>query len=958
MPSASASTHELPINAMLPLDCAEIVWKVESGLVGVYSVEQEGGRLVGARRYLFDVPRGGLLFAGDHPRKQLLLVTKTPATVTQFSADQIAEHGGSYQTAISRWVHELSLYWVADSVSSSPVPLNRTVSVSQGEFIHITAELALTQMMDGRVSVKGSRQTIEPESGPLLIDRSSWLQALEVSRLKFWRIDDAPLPELLAGLKLLTTLFLSQLIDVKEQAEQHQVERLQSRETLVSGESATALRLIGESWDRGIAPSRGISPLWSVLGVIGQELSLNFHESSARTKSRRATSLPADQTEVLVSIMHASRVRTRLVLLTKGWFRSDGGPLIGRLQDKNRPIALLWRNDRYVVVDPADGTTEVIDESLDLRLAPHAVSVIRPLPEKEKFSFVRLIARAALRYRRDLLALAALWCLFFYLNYISPSSIKPVIDNIVPNARYDQLLGTGIYLTLISVGLAGVTLCQRLFLVRVQSGTTIDAQMAVMDRVLRLPQKYLSSFSGGDLASRVMIVTELSNEIGINAVFCLLVSIGTLCSRSPYFTSSVLAWIPLTGMAVTFTSAFINGRRIRTLSAQLNRKSGELFGMTVQLVQGVSKLLVSGAKQRAFNHWAIRYGEQLRMVSEIQRCQNRLKMINGFVDTTGLMLIVHESARYLGTSSEVASGAATISLGKFMLVYIVFRSILSEVRSISENTVNLLDHWTRRRLLEPLLETPIESDTAKADPGELAGSISVKNVWFRYRSDGPGILNGLTIDVQPGEFIAVVGPSGGGKSTLFKLLLGFERSDSGSIYYDGQDLAGLDANAIRRQVGAVIPDGQINNGTLFDNIAVGRKVSLADAWEAVRDAGLDPEIKRLPMGLHTVINEGATTFSGGQRQRLLIARALAGNPKILLFDEATSALDNKTQDHIAQSLRRRKVTRIVISQRLSAISGADRIYVLNAGQIAQIGTFEELSANSGYFRELAQYQIA
>lgn len=958
MPTTLPSTHDLPINAMLPLDRCDIAWKVEAGLVGVYSVEHVEGRLGNARRFLFDVPRGGILFAGENPRKRLLLVTKSTATVTQFPVDRIAEQDARFTQAISRWVHELALYWSADQVISTPVWLNRTTSVSEGEFVNITSEMAVMQVLEGHVSLKGSGQTILPDSGPLLIDRSSWLQAIEVSKLKFMSVDQAPLPVLLAGLKLLTTLFLSHLIEVKEQAERLQAQRLHSRESLIEMETTTALRLIEGSWNRGIAPSRGISPLWSVLGIIGQELSLNFQESSARKKPVRATSLPVDQAEILASIMDASRVRTRLVLLTKGWFLADCGALIGRLQENDQPVALLWRNDRYVLVDPIAGTTSVVNESVDLRLKPQAVHIIRPLPENEKVSFVRLLVHSAKRYRRDLLALGALWALFTYLNYLAPSSISPVINNIVPNARYNKLLGTGIYLTLLSVGLAGVTLCQRLFLVRIQSGTTVDAQMAVMDRVLRLPQKYLSSFSAGDLANRVMIVTELSNEIGINVLFAMFASVGTLCSRSPYFTTSVVAWVPVVGMTVTAISTLINSRRIRRLSAQLNRQSGALFGMSVQLVQGVSKLLVSGAKQRAFNHWAIRYSEQLRLVSEIQRCQDRLRMINGFVDTTGLILIVHESARYLGTSSQVASGVASMTLGKFMMVYIVFRSMLSEVRSLSENGLNVLDHWTRRQLLEPLLKAPIEADSAKADPGELTGRVSVKNVTFRYRSDGPGILNGLTIDVHPGEFIAIVGPSGTGKSTLFKLLLGFEHSDSGSIYYDGQDLAGLDANAIRRQVGTVMPDGQISSGTLFDNIAVGRKVSLADAWDAVRDAGLEQEIKRLPMGLHSVINEGATTFSGGQRQRLLIARALAGRPKMLLFDEATSALDNKTQAHIARSLRRRKITRIVISQRLTAIKEADRIYVFEGGQVTHMGTFEELSANSAYFQELAQYQIA
>jgi ATP-binding cassette subfamily C protein len=258
----------------------------------------------------------------------------------------------------------------------------------------------------------------------------------------------------------------------------------------------------------------------------------------------------------------------------------------------------------------------------------------------------------------------------------------------------------------------------------------------------------------------------------------------------------------------------------------------------------------------------------------------------------------------------------------------------------------------------PILETLPETSDAKGEPGGLTGNIEISHAFFRYRPDTPLVLRDLSLSVRPGEFVALVGASGCGKSTLFRLLLGFDRLDSGAIHFDGQDLAGMNPQAVRRQIGVVLQNGQLQTGDIFENIAGTRPLTIDDAWAAASLAGLEDDIRAMPMGMHTVISEGGGGLSGGQRQRLMIARAIASRPRILLFDEATSALDNLTQAIVSRSLEQLEATRIVIAHRLSTIVKADRIFVLEAGRVVQSGSYAELIAQEGLFAKLAQRQLA
>ncbi len=259
--------------------------------------------------------------------------------------------------------------------------------------------------------------------------------------------------------------------------------------------------------------------------------------------------------------------------------------------------------------------------------------------------------------------------------------------------------------------------------------------------------------------------------------------------------------------------------------------------------------------------------------------------------------------------------------------------------------------------LRPILEEVPESGGDKPDSDTLTGAMAVEHLSFAYEG-GEEVLHDVSFRVRAGENVAIVGRSGCGKSTLIRCLLGFERPTKGTVYYDGQDLSELSLPSVRTQLGVVLQNGQLMTGDIFTNIVGTRLLTQDDAWAAAEAAGIAQDIAEMPMGMQTIISEGSSNISGGQRQRLLIARALVGNPAILIFDEATSALDNRSQAIVTESLDRLKATRIVVAHRLSTIRGCDRVIVMDEGRIAEEGGFDELVAKGGIFAELVKRQVA
>ncbi|MEM7594322.1 MAG: NHLP bacteriocin export ABC transporter permease/ATPase subunit, partial [Cyanobacteria bacterium P01_A01_bin.83] len=543
------------------------------------------------------------------------------------------------------------------------------------------------------------------------------------------------------------------------------------------------------------------------------------------------------------------------------------------------------------------------------------------------------------------------------LGMLIPQATAITIDNAIPDSdRFTLIqLGCGLIIAAFATGL--FRLAQGFSLLRIESTSDAATQSAMWDRLLNLPVSFFRQYTTGDLLSRTNSITTIRRQIGSNILIKLVTSAFALLNLGLLFFYSVpLAFVAvgtsLLIVIVTTLSGLILVRKVRPLL----EIEGNLFGQVVQLINGISKLRVSGAESRAFAFWSKDYSKQIKLELSTQLIEDLVAIFNTVMPlvTTGILfgLTVH-----LLTKAET-NGQPGLTVGTFLAFNSAFTTFLggaTQISNIATDILQIVPQWQRA---QPIVKTLPEVELNKADPGQLIGRIEVDHVSFRYRQDSPLTLENVTIHAEPGEFIALVGGSGSGKSTIFRLLLGFETPEDGSVHYDGQDLSGLDVSAVRRQLGVVLQNGTIMSGSLFDNLAGGAKITLDEAWDAARMAGFAEEIEAMPMGMHTVISEGGGNLSGGQRQRLLIAKALVLKPRILFFDEATSALDNRTQDIVSENLDRLKVTKVAIAHRLSTIRNADRIYVLEKGRIMQQGSFEELSSQEGIFANLMKRQTA
>jgi ABC-type bacteriocin/lantibiotic exporter with double-glycine peptidase domain len=307
--------------------------------------------------------------------------------------------------------------------------------------------------------------------------------------------------------------------------------------------------------------------------------------------------------------------------------------------------------------------------------------------------------------------------------------------------------------------------------------------------------------------------------------------------------------------------------------------------------------------------------------------------------------------------ASTSSSGLTNNLGAFLAFLAAFGQAMASIGMLAKGvgaSLVAIPHITRVR---PLVAAATEISDDRKPPGELTGAIELSRITFRYLPGGPPVIDNISLRIAAGEYVAIVGPSGSGKSSLFRLLLGFEKPESGAVFFDGKALDTLDISAVRRQLGVVLQNGKLATGSLYENICGGVELPLEQVWDAARMAGLEADIKMMPMGMHTAIAEGVSTLSGGQRQRVMIARAVARRPRILLFDEATSSLDNSSQAIVNESLGALNVTRIVIAHRLSTVRAADKIVVLVEGKIVQTGTFAELSEAGGMFADFARRQL-
>jgi len=419
-----------------------------------------------------------------------------------------------------------------------------------------------------------------------------------------------------------------------------------------------------------------------------------------------------------------------------------------------------------------------------------------------------------------------------------------------------------------------------------------------------------------------------------------------------FYYSWQLALLAMLLVAISISIGLMGGYFVLSYERRQQTLGGEIAHLVLQLIQGIGKIQSSGAIRRAFVQWAGIFGRQNQLAYREAMVSNAIVTFNSVFPILASICIFAFVAFHLW---DADSGFSTGHFFAFNAAFGAFLSASMQLAGTATQLINVVPLYERAK---PILVATKETDRQQIDPGELSCVIEIKHLYFRYLPEQPYVLQDVSLSIRQGEFIAIVGPSGSGKSTLLRILLGFEMPERGSVYFDGRSLRHLDIRAVRRQIGVVLQNSQLIGGDIYSNIVGSTSATMEEAWAAAKMAGLDKDIQEMPMGMQTFVSEGTGAVSGGQRQRLLIARALIKRPSMLFFDEATSALDNPAQAIVSSSLEQIGATRVVVAHRLSTISNADRIYVMYQGRIVEQGSYDELMELNGQFSRLAKRQLA
>lgn len=946
----------------LPLDDASVLWLVEEGELLVLASPRDGAPsrphcllVRGAGEFLLGGPEGassGLMGVALHPARlrrvpRAELAAIPPAARARLSA------------GLDGWVLGLASALAGLARRPGATRIDRSfaeLEVAAGQVLEgAPGRVEWIEVLSGSarwMGLEGARLDAGTKLFPLA--EGTWIEAEGPLRCRARTgPSDADLLLYLEATLRMQGLVLS-LVDAAERARDEAVmTRSREREARSERRVMHALGSLAHLFQSRADPELFDGPpLFRACAAAAEAAGLAL--SIPRTADD-----PGRERNPVEAVLRRSNVRCRPVLLRGGWQEGEAGPLVAFLEEgsagegadaKARPVALLpGKSGAYELYDPAEESRVPLTPELEARVRRQAFVLYVPLYESLRSRPFALFTYALRGHGMDVLVLVLVGIAATLLGMLVPHATGLLIDSAIPSADRALALQIGAALLMTAIGRMLFELSRTYCMLRVTVASSHKVQTGLMDRLLKLQVGFFRKFTVGDLLDRVMSVQKMFQQLSMASLVALFAGLFTLLNfalllyYSPKL-SALAASIAVVNLVLTYGAARLLVRRDRAIL----ERSSAAFGHVVQLVQGVSKVRAAAAEDRAFASWARRYRDHQGQVLSRQAIDDHLTTINAMLPIVGQLFLFWIALRQIRPDE----GAAKITLGDFLAFNSAFGLFLGGVTSLSNTITDVLGVFLLWERSKPIIEAKPEVGGRRTQPGVMKGGIGLQRVTFRYREDCAPVLEEASLEAKPGESIAIVGPSGCGKSTIIRLLLGFEAPERGKVVYDGQDLADLDVDAVRRQVGVVLQTSRVRSNSIFENIAAGSFITMEEAWEAVRRAAFEEDVRRMPMGMHTIVSEGGTNLSGGQRQRLLIARALVKRPRLLLFDEATSALDNRSQSIVTRSLGEMKVTRVVVAHRPSTIRGADRIYVLDRGRVLETGTFDELVRAKGMFHTL------
>ena len=940
------------------------LWLILRGYIDVYAVVMDGDRVAATGFHLMRVGPGSVLFGippfRSHDGAQGYIALRAVAAMgTQLylgRLDDVKDENFDIIVVdwIDRWVNYLSR-----AVAPSRTPREAHLVEAEPDIDYQAGDDLKAQLDDviwidinrGKLLyLSDPEANISPANKPVPITERSWLHAETAAQ-----VSGAYTPTLLVQGRLWKSLaafhtyfFMPQaaaMIAARQLQEQEQtiLKNEASRASFHDSIARISQTLLSPSLAGSVKEIHDPDSLFAAASVVADA-------SGIKLQRPRKTSQHVDR---LIEIARASHIRIRRVMLNWGWYKHDNGPLLAKYH--NTPVALIPQSSRsYEIIDPNQGEAIQAREEEVVHVDNHAFQLYRPFPNLA-LKISQVLRFGAHGLKKDFITLGLMGLLGGALALLVPIFTGKLFSSVIPRADIPTHLSIILALTLAALGGAAFEIVKGLAVLRVQGRMDSQIQSAVWDRLLALPIPFFRRFSAGDLADRAGSINAIREILTGASLQSLMAAVFSLMSFFLLFYYSsrlaLFAMIPVLLMIIITTVIAWCQMPHQRAQANLN---GRIEGMVFQWLSGIAKLRVSNSEARAFARWAETYSQIQDAKLKIARLGALQQTINAiFPVTASILLFTVVVLKINAPDSE----DPPLGIGEFLAFNAAFGQFATATTNLTALFTTLMRIVPLYERANPILKAVPEVVEGMSDPGDISGDIEFSHITFRYIENAPPVLNDINFHIEAGEYVAFVGSSGCGKSTILRLLLGFEAPESGGIYFDGLDMSSLDIAALRRCIGVVLQNGKITSGSIFTNIVGSTTLTLDDAWAAARAAGLNEDIESMPMGMHTVLSEGAGTLSGGQRQRLMIARALATRPRLLLLDEATSALDNRTQEIVNHSLSQLNLTRIVVAHRLSTIVNCDRIFVIKAGCIVETGSYQELLAYNGEFAALAKRQI-
>ncbi|MBR5376344.1 MAG: NHLP bacteriocin export ABC transporter permease/ATPase subunit [Lachnospiraceae bacterium] len=649
-------------------------------------------------------------------------------------------------------------------------------------------------------------------------------------------------------------------------------------------------------------------------------------------------------------IARVSHFSVREVVPGEKWYRKDSGPLLMFFGEDSIPVPCIPSGPGgYVYHDLKSGTGGKIDAAFADCLNPRGYIFYRPFPMKKmgKWDLFRFGMQKV--YKSDIARLVFLSVLGILIGLLVPFLNQQVYDRFVPLADKSGLLAVGAVILSCMLGNISFTVVKNLASFRSMNSMEYAVQNAAIDRLFNLPESFFRQYDAASLAERTMDLSMIYEVIAdgiLNAAISAIFSFGYLFSMFRY--SKEMSKISL--ILLGLITAFLLWLGIRQTKYEKEKICADIESKTTmfQFISGIEKIRISASENRAILKYLYSFTRSQEINTKKEKTTNLVGVVGDIAPTVFSVIFYYIMIRK----------SIPLTVGQFSGFTAAFGALSGALLALTQSflAVNMVKPMYENAL--PILETLPESSEDAILPGNISGRLEVSHVSFAYDESEGQVLSDINLQIKAGEYVAIVGSSGCGKSTLLKLLLGFEKPQTGKIYYDNQDIDELDKRELRKEFGVVLQGGGMIAGSILENIVIAAPLTGIERVEQViEEVGLKDDIDQMPMGLHTIVDEDGGTLSGGQLQRILIARALVGEPKIIFLDEATSALDNVTQNMVTDTLEKINATKIVIAHRLSTVKRCDRIIVMEKGRIVEEGSFDTLMARKGLFYELAERQM-